>query len=92
MAIRPEQWGRLGCGASVTIRIPGGGGIGADRNDRDDAGRKIQQPTYWQSVAHIGVQVASALHYAHDQGILHFEGSIPTSAVPWSDFVRRPRN
>ncbi|HVA47226.1 MAG TPA: protein kinase, partial [Pirellulales bacterium] len=27
--------------------------------------------TYWQSVAHIGVQVAEALHYAHGQGILH---------------------
>lgn len=32
---------------------------------------KIRQPTYWQSVAHIGVQVAVALQYAHDQGILH---------------------
>lgn len=27
--------------------------------------------SYWQSVAHIGVQVASALQYAHDQGIQH---------------------
>jgi serine/threonine protein kinase/WD40 repeat protein len=27
--------------------------------------------TYWQSVASIGVQVASALQYAHDQGIQH---------------------
>jgi len=27
--------------------------------------------TYWQSVANIGVQVASALQYAHDQGIQH---------------------
>jgi eukaryotic-like serine/threonine-protein kinase len=31
-----------------------------------------QKPfTYWQSVAHIGVQVADALEYAHRQGILH---------------------
>jgi serine/threonine protein kinase/WD40 repeat protein len=29
------------------------------------------QRTYWQSVAHIGAQVASALQFAHDQGILH---------------------
>lgn len=27
--------------------------------------------TYWQSVAHIGVQVANALEHAHQQGILH---------------------
>lgn len=31
-----------------------------------------QRPhTYWQSVAQIGVQVAEALQYAHDQGITH---------------------
>jgi hypothetical protein len=30
-----------------------------------------KRPTYWQSVAHIGVQVAEALEYAHKQGILH---------------------
>src|SRR5262249_11549419 len=28
-------------------------------------------PTYWQSVARIGVQVAEALEYAHRQGIQH---------------------
>ena len=28
-------------------------------------------PTYWQSVAQIGVQVAEALEYAHQQGVLH---------------------
>jgi WD40 repeat protein/serine/threonine protein kinase len=28
-------------------------------------------PTYWQSVARIGVQVANALEYAHRQGIRH---------------------
>jgi Protein tyrosine and serine/threonine kinase len=32
---------------------------------------KSKQPTYWQSVARIGVQVADALEYAHKQGILH---------------------
>jgi eukaryotic-like serine/threonine-protein kinase len=33
------------------------------------AGKK--QPTYWQSVARIGVQVAEALEHAHKQGVLH---------------------
>jgi len=32
---------------------------------------KTRQLTYWQSVATMGVQVASALQYAHDQGIEH---------------------
>jgi WD40 repeat protein/serine/threonine protein kinase len=33
--------------------------------------RSAQQLTYWQSVAHLGVQVAGALQHAHEQGILH---------------------
>jgi serine/threonine protein kinase len=33
--------------------------------------RKAKPPTYWQSVAQIGVQVARALEYAHQQGVLH---------------------
>jgi WD40 repeat protein len=32
---------------------------------------RIRKPTYWHSVAQIGVQVADALEYAHKQGILH---------------------
>jgi WD40 repeat protein/serine/threonine protein kinase len=34
-------------------------------------GKSGARPTYWQSVARIGVQVAEALEYAHQQGILH---------------------
>ena len=30
-----------------------------------------RRPTYWQSVAHIGAQVAAGLEYAHQQGVLH---------------------
>ncbi len=30
-----------------------------------------RQPTYWQSVARVGVQVADALEHAHRQGVLH---------------------
>ncbi|HKB00830.1 MAG TPA: protein kinase [Gemmataceae bacterium] len=30
-----------------------------------------RKATYWQSVAQIGIQVASALEYAHKQGVLH---------------------
>jgi tRNA A-37 threonylcarbamoyl transferase component Bud32 len=33
--------------------------------------RKTKPPIYWQSVAQIGVQVAGALEYAHQQGVLH---------------------
>jgi serine/threonine protein kinase len=33
--------------------------------------RQTKPPTYWQSVAQIGVQVAGALEYAHQQGVLH---------------------
>jgi serine/threonine protein kinase/WD40 repeat protein len=34
-------------------------------------GRTSKGQTYWHSVAHVGVQVAGALAYAHQQGILH---------------------
>jgi WD40 repeat protein/serine/threonine protein kinase len=33
--------------------------------------RRSKGRTYWHSVAHIGVQVAGALAYAHQQGVLH---------------------
>jgi WD40 repeat protein/serine/threonine protein kinase len=35
---------------------------------RKSGGRK---PTYWQSVAQVGLQMAGALDYAHKQGVLH---------------------
>jgi serine/threonine protein kinase len=35
------------------------------------SGRLSKKLSYWQSVARIGVQVADALAYAHQQGILH---------------------
>jgi WD40 repeat protein len=35
------------------------------------AGGAACRPTYWQSVAHIGAQVAAGLEHAHQQGILH---------------------
>lgn len=45
--------------SSSSISLPGQSTV---------SGRK---PTYWQSVAQIGLQVADALEYAHKQGILH---------------------
>jgi serine/threonine protein kinase len=33
--------------------------------------RLSSRSVYWQSVARIGVQAAEALHYAHEQGIIH---------------------
>jgi WD40 repeat protein/serine/threonine protein kinase len=38
---------------------------------QSDTGRTSKGPTYWHSVAHVGVQVAGALAYAHQQGVLH---------------------
>jgi WD40 repeat protein/serine/threonine protein kinase len=34
-------------------------------------GRRSKAATYWHSVARIGLQVAEALAYAHQQGVLH---------------------
>ena len=42
------------------FREPAGSGSGA-----------AKKQNYWQSVAHIGRQVADALDYAHKQGVLH---------------------
>jgi WD40 repeat protein/serine/threonine protein kinase len=49
--------------SSSSMVLPGRG--------RDGSTSKSRQPTYWQSVASIGVQVAEALEYAHKQGIKH---------------------
>jgi WD40 repeat protein/serine/threonine protein kinase len=46
-----------------SVVLPGQSGPSGQRN--------AKPPTYWQSVAQIGVQVAGALEYAHQQGVLH---------------------
>ena len=38
---------------------------------QSDDGRKSGVRTYWHSVAQIGLQVAEALAYAHQEGVLH---------------------
>ncbi len=43
------------------VKLPGSGG----------SRPRTRKPTYWQSVAQIGVQVAEALEYAHRQGVQH---------------------
>jgi len=40
---------------------------GSNPNHSQSRSREV----FWHSVAHIGVQVAQALEYAHDQGIIH---------------------
>jgi WD40 repeat protein/serine/threonine protein kinase len=50
-------------GSSPSIALPGRSDSSSDSSTR--------RATYWQSVAQIGVQVAGALEYAHNQGVLH---------------------
>ncbi len=47
--------------SAISIILPG----------QSDEARKSGVPTYWHSVAQIGAQVAEALAYAHQAGVLH---------------------
>ncbi|MCY2968756.1 MAG: serine/threonine-protein kinase [Planctomycetota bacterium] len=58
-----SSMGSLSGSLSGSVVLPGQFG--------SSSSAKVRKATYWQSVAQIGVQVASALQYAHDQGILH---------------------
>ncbi len=49
--------------SSSSVVLPGRGRYGSNSKSR--------KPTYWQSVATIGIQVADALEYAHKQGVQH---------------------
>jgi serine/threonine protein kinase len=64
----PSGDGRLAgslSGSSSSLSLLG------DGRGPDGRGSRAKRPNYWQSVARIGVQVAEALEYAHNQGILH---------------------
>lgn len=45
-------------------------GAASSGEERDFAAVRLNRD-YWRSVAGIGVQAANALHYAHQQGVLH---------------------
>ena len=47
------------------------GSVALPGQSSDGTKSKSSRNAYWQSVARIGVQVAEALEYAHDQGTLH---------------------
>jgi WD40 repeat protein/serine/threonine protein kinase len=49
--------------SSSSVVLPGRG--------RDGSKARHGKPTYWQSVARVGLQVAEALEYAHKQGVHH---------------------
>ena len=53
--------------ATADVRTDAGGEIAPSRKH---AQKKLGH-RYWRSVAHIGMQLANALHYAHRHGILH---------------------
>ncbi|HSG71562.1 MAG TPA: serine/threonine-protein kinase, partial [Planctomycetaceae bacterium] len=58
--------------SSETLNLSGslsGSTLKIGKSGVHSAPSKIQ--TYWESVAHIGLQVADALQYAHEQNILH---------------------
>jgi len=48
--------------SASSISLPGQG---------EDASKSRKKPSYWRSMAQVGVQVAEALEYAHKQGVLH---------------------
>lgn len=50
----------VGVGTSTTLNIPG-----------HESTPKRGRLNFWQSVAHLGAQVADGLEYAHRQGVLH---------------------
>lgn len=49
--------------SSSSVVLPGTAGSGT--------AKASHRPTYWESIAEIGVQVGRALEYAHAQGVLH---------------------
>jgi serine/threonine protein kinase/WD40 repeat protein len=51
------------CFSSSSVVLPG--------RSQDSHRSKVKKQSYWHSVAQIGLQVASALEYAHQQGIIH---------------------
>ena len=53
--------------ATADVRTDAGGEITPSRKRK----HKNLGHHYWRSVAHIGMQLADALHYAHRHGILH---------------------
>jgi serine/threonine protein kinase len=67
--------------AAATVALPNGQQetlTGSKRTPADaskpasaSSGPPRLGPSYWRSVARIGVQVAEALHYAHQRGTLH---------------------
>jgi serine/threonine protein kinase/WD40 repeat protein len=70
---RPASSPRSTVVGAVLETLPGSGSSGSPERQREsDSGpMRSGRQSYWRSVARIGVQVASALDYAHRQGVVH---------------------
>ena len=67
-AALPPRKGAVASGSSTGLALSGSSLM---LPGQSGDGPKPKAESYWRSVAHIGVQVAEALAYAHEQGVLH---------------------
>jgi serine/threonine protein kinase/tetratricopeptide (TPR) repeat protein len=74
--------GSPGSSSAAPHEVPGGGRLSGSFSlssssavlpggSKDGRSARSRAPSFWKSVAQLGIQVADALEYAHKQGVLH---------------------